>query len=115
MTVITPTLSPAELHPAGSCASCGGTGAGVDALPGFQAAMVGTYRAGIGAGHEDAIAHLRQLIAETWHDLNVDRRLRDRCNREDPARFAWDRVAVVRTGVLRQLFAIRRALKEATR
>lgn len=73
------------------------------------------YRRGVLAGHEDAIAHLDELIRDVRSDLQIYRALRNRSQREMSDFRTYDKAAGGATVLLRRLFAIRRALKEATR
>lgn len=104
-------LSPAELHPAGDCPGCGGS-LGMRRLmaPGGLEQVARALNS-----RRDASELLEQLIRDTWLDLQVERRIRNRSHRELSDYAAFDRVAVARRGVLRDLFAIRRALKGAHR
>lgn len=74
-----------------------------------------SYRAGVEAGHEDAIAELRVGIGTAWILMHEYRRLRDRFNREDPGFHTYRMVADRHSFYLRELLRVRRALKGGPR
>jgi hypothetical protein len=73
------------------------------------------YAHGVAAGHADALAHIEPLIRGLWSDLRTFRVLRNTSHRELADFRVYTRLADANTVVLRDLFAIRRALKGGAR
>jgi hypothetical protein len=70
------------------------------------------YRAGVHAGHQDGIAHLRLLIHEARVAGRSARRGADRFSYEDPARATFNALAHLHRSHVRDLSRAARALKE---
>lgn len=70
------------------------------------------FAQGVQAGHEDAIAHLVDLIRDAWGDMHYARGQRRRFGHEDPGQQLWCAIADRHQAYLLSALAIRRALKE---